>query len=192
MWKNIMGQAIWQIIVLGLILFKGEVIFGVPSSRGHAEEYHPETAVHYTIFFQVFVMLQLFNEVNARKLKPDEFNVFEGFFNNSIFLIVFFGTLIIQFVLVEFGGRAVKVTPLTIDQYFICFLIGMSSLGVGYLVKKIPDGLIEKIQFFKETEVEAVDPTTIQGMMKRPSTLLRKKKHIEKEFAPASGSKIKS
>jgi hypothetical protein len=39
MWKNIIVQALWQIIVLGLILFKGEVIFNVPSSRGHAEEF---------------------------------------------------------------------------------------------------------------------------------------------------------
>jgi hypothetical protein len=39
MWKNIMGQAIWQIVILGLVLFYGEIIFGVPSSRGHAEEY---------------------------------------------------------------------------------------------------------------------------------------------------------
>jgi hypothetical protein len=32
----------------------------------------------------------------------------------------------------------------------------------SYLVKKIPDGLLEKIQLFKESDIEAVDPTTLQ------------------------------
>lgn len=32
MWKNIIGQGLWQIVILGTILFKGPKIFGIPSS----------------------------------------------------------------------------------------------------------------------------------------------------------------
>lgn len=86
--------------MLTTLLFFGDNIFGVPSSIGTHEHYSEATAIHYTIFFHSFVFLQVFNEINARKLKPTEVNVFDGFFNNPLFLVVIFGTIIIQMILV--------------------------------------------------------------------------------------------
>lgn len=43
----------------------------------------------YTMVFQTFVMMQIFNLINARKLGDREFNVFKGFFNNFRFLLIF-------------------------------------------------------------------------------------------------------
>lgn len=40
-------------------------------------------------------MMQLFNEINARKIHGER-NVFEGIFNNPIFCSIVFGTFIIQ------------------------------------------------------------------------------------------------
>lgn len=66
------------------------------------------------MFFNIFVFLQLFNEINARKLKKDEINVFKGFFNNNMFLFVIFSTIIVQFLIVEYGGKAAHCAPLTV------------------------------------------------------------------------------
>jgi len=45
---------------------------------------------HFTFVFNVFVMMTIFNFINARKIK-DEINFLEGFFNNNLFFyIVFF------------------------------------------------------------------------------------------------------
>lgn len=55
--------------------YLGPDIFGVPSSIG-VSEWNDETGKHFSIFFNVFVLLQVFNEINARKLKSDEINVF--------------------------------------------------------------------------------------------------------------------
>lgn len=51
--------------------------------------------VHYTLFFHIFVFMQVFNEINARKLKKSEFNVFQDFFNNYLFIFVIVVTIII-------------------------------------------------------------------------------------------------
>lgn len=69
--------------------------------------------LHYTIIFQVFVFMQIFNLINSRKI-GDELNVFAGFFNNIWFIIIFVLTIIIQCVLVELGGNAVKTYPLNL------------------------------------------------------------------------------
>ena len=56
MWRNIIGQAIYQIIILSLILFKGPEYFGIESSLGMID-YDPVKARHFTIFFQSFVLM---------------------------------------------------------------------------------------------------------------------------------------
>ena len=44
--------------------------------------------IHFTFVFQIFVFLQLFNQINARKIEEKELNVFSNFFSNAAFIIV--------------------------------------------------------------------------------------------------------
>lgn len=69
---------------------------------------HTQKMLHYTLIFQVFVFMQIFNLINSRKIEVGEINVFKNFFNNKWFIIIFLLTIIIQCCLVEFGGTAVK------------------------------------------------------------------------------------
>lgn len=61
MWRNIICQAVWQIVILSILLFYGDVLFDIPSSRGtrgsHSAIIEEADLVHYTIFFNVFVFL---------------------------------------------------------------------------------------------------------------------------------------
>jgi Ca2+ transporting ATPase len=68
MWRNIIGQAIFQIAILCVILFAGKTFL-----PGIAELTDPKEIklLHYTYVFNTFVFMQVFNEINARKLKPD-------------------------------------------------------------------------------------------------------------------------
>ena len=49
---------------------------------------------HYTFLFNTFVFLQVFNEINSRKLGERDFNVFAGFFNNWLFLVILIFTIV--------------------------------------------------------------------------------------------------
>ena len=81
--------------------------------------------------------MQIFNEINSRKLGDQEYNVFKGFFNNALFLGIIVGTLLVQTALVEYGGAAVRTIPLTLDQHLICLGIGFFSLINGLITKKL-------------------------------------------------------
>lgn len=113
MWRNIICQAVFQLIVLNIVLFLGDEIFGVPNQIG-IDAWTFENGKHFTLFFSIFVFMQVFNEINARKLKREEINVFEGFFNNPLFLFIVLGTIIVHICLVELGGRAIQCSPLTV------------------------------------------------------------------------------
>lgn len=80
-----------------------------------ADYEHTEKMLHYTLIFQVFVFMQIFNLINSRKIAEGEINVFANFFNNKYFIIIFFLTILIQCVLVEFGGVAVKTYALNLN-----------------------------------------------------------------------------
>lgn len=89
------------------------------------------------MFFNVFVLLQIFNEVNARKLKSSELNVFKNFFNNPLFLVILVLTLIIQIACVELGGQSLKTVPLTQQEHLICLGLGTLSIFAGFFFKLI-------------------------------------------------------
>ena len=54
-----------------------------------------DSSVHFTIIFNTFVLMTLFNEINARKIH-NERNVFSGLQNNKIFLAIWCGCFISQ------------------------------------------------------------------------------------------------
>jgi hypothetical protein len=88
-------------------------------------------------------MLQVFNEINARKLKITETNVFEHFFNNPLFLVILITTIIIQLIMIKFGGKSIKAVELTFYENLLCIVLGSSSLVYGLLTKiLLPDNLI--------------------------------------------------
>uniref|UniRef100_A0A667ZDZ4 Calcium-transporting ATPase n=1 Tax=Myripristis murdjan TaxID=586833 RepID=A0A667ZDZ4_9TELE len=144
MMKNILGHAVYQLVIIFTLLFAGENFFDIDSGR-NAPLHSPPTE-HYTIVFNVFVMMQLFNEINARKIHGER-NVFEGVYRNPIFCSVVLGTFALQIVIVQFGGKPFSCTALTIDQWLWCVFIGVGELLWGQLISAIPT---HHLKFLKE------------------------------------------
>jgi len=70
MWRGIVFNSIYHCIILGIVLFKGDELFGVPHfPDDEFEVWNAESGQHLSLFFNVFVFLQIFNFLNARKLK---------------------------------------------------------------------------------------------------------------------------
>ncbi|XP_067090048.1 plasma membrane calcium-transporting ATPase 4 isoform X1 [Osmerus mordax] len=143
MMKNILGHAVYQLTIIFTLLFAGERIFDIDSGRN--APLHAPPSEHYTIVFNVFVMMQLFNEINARKIHGER-NVFDGIFNNPIFCSIVFGTFIIQIVIVQFGGKPFSCVSLTIDQWLWCVFLGVGCLLWGQLISSIPTS---RLKFLK-------------------------------------------
>uniref|UniRef100_A0A8C3RLG5 Calcium-transporting ATPase n=1 Tax=Chelydra serpentina TaxID=8475 RepID=A0A8C3RLG5_CHESE len=144
MMKNILGHAVYQLVVVFTLLFAGEKIFDIDSGRN--APLHAPPSEHYTIVFNTFVMMQLFNEINARKIHGER-NVFEGIFNNAIFCIIVLGTFIVQIIIVQFGGKPFSCSELTIEQWLWSVFLGMGTLLWGQLISTIPTS---RLKFLKE------------------------------------------
>ncbi|XP_017305856.1 plasma membrane calcium-transporting ATPase 4 isoform X1 [Ictalurus punctatus] len=135
MMKNILGHAVYQLSVTFTLLFAGEKFFNIDSGRN--SPLHAPPSEHYTIIFNVFVMMQLFNEINARKIHGER-NVFEGIHRNPIFCSVVLGTFVLQIIIVQLGGKPFSCTALTLDQWLWCIFIGVGELLWGQFISAIP------------------------------------------------------
>jgi Ca2+-transporting ATPase len=87
--------------------------------------------------------LQVFNFFNARKLKKEETNVFENFFDNYLFIIIVVAIFVFQIVIVEIGGKAFMLVPLSMSHHVDCILIGATMLVYTFIAKKVlPDAFL--------------------------------------------------
>ncbi|KAM4651603.1 plasma membrane calcium-transporting ATPase 2 isoform 3-T4 [Discoglossus pictus] len=143
MMKNILGHAVYQLTLIFTLLFVGEEIFNIDSGRN--APLHSPPSEHYTIIFNTFVMMQLFNEINARKIHGER-NVFDGIFRNPIFCTIVLGTFAIQIVIVQFGGKPFSCSPLELDQWMWCIFLGFGELVWGQVIASIPT---HRLKFLK-------------------------------------------
>ena len=110
--RNIVGQSIYQLAVMFVILYAGHLFLGVESTvdaiqrNPHAAR---ELSEQFTLVFNAFVLMTLFNEINARKLHGER-NVFKGILRNPFFygiwLLCFVGQVrrSLKFVSKEFSS----------------------------------------------------------------------------------------
>lgn len=126
--KHLLGMATYQIIIVYAVVFAGEHFFPEPDPRYRYERAAMNTYLypgrlldwdnsplyelkqevygpsrHMTNVFNIFVVLQIFNMINARKIH-DEKNIFESIHSNKMFLGVWVVIGFGQAILVSFAG----------------------------------------------------------------------------------------
>ena len=152
--KHILGQAFFQLIVMMIFLFVGpqflpdgittdpelyEVRGGIQMVRSGLitliERPWPSPndklpSRHYTYNFNVFVMMTLFNFINARKIN-DEINVFKGIFDSLFFPVIVVSIFILQILILTFGSRAFRLA-LWVGS---CVTLGHQFLWMAHLYR---------------------------------------------------------
>ncbi|KAI6966817.1 calcium-translocating P-type ATPase [Hortaea werneckii] len=140
MWKMIIGQAIYQLVVTLIIYFAGpRILDGILGGDSKREEAELQALV-----FNTFTWMQIFNALNNRRL-DNRFNVFEGIFKNWFFIMIFCimigGQTLIMFV----GGEAFQVVRQTGPQWAIAIILGVISLPIGIVIRLVPNEFAAKL-----------------------------------------------
>ncbi|KAG1456396.1 hypothetical protein G6F56_006840 [Rhizopus delemar] len=150
MWKMIIGQAIFQIIVTLVLLYSSVL------------NYPTESVVLQTVVFNTFVFCQIFNEINCRRI-DSKLNIFSNMFANKFFIVIFFICVLGQALIVQFGGAAFQVVGLDGAHWGIAIVVGFMSLPIGAVIRLIPDeifsclflNLVTREKYFGGTQAAA-------------------------------------
>lgn len=136
MWKMMIGQSIYQLVVTLVLNFAGKSIFGYTTSY-EADQLE-------TMVFNTFVWMQIFNQWNSRRI-DNGLNIFDGIFRNRWFmaiqLIIVGGQILIIFV----GGQAFSVKRLNGPQWGVSLVLGVISIPVAIIIRLIPDEFIARL-----------------------------------------------
>ncbi|KAI1637842.1 calcium-translocating P-type ATPase [Biscogniauxia mediterranea] len=138
MWKMIIGQAIYQLAVTMTLHFAGSAILGYA-----ADDEARQTQLD-TMVFNTFVWMQIFNELNNRRL-DNKFNILEGVHRNKFFIFINIVMVGAQVVIIYFGGTAFEITAIDGTQWAICVVSAVLCLPWAVLVRLFPDAWFERI-----------------------------------------------
>jgi calcium-translocating P-type ATPase len=130
MLKNMIGHAVFQtVLLIWLDMTDSGATFLGAAAKG--------SVGHHTSVFTAFVALQVFNLFNCRTVH-DEWNVLQDFSSSVVAQIIVAIIIVMQFIIVQFGGALTSTEPLTAGQWTVCVALGFLSVPVGYLLKLVP------------------------------------------------------
>jgi Ca2+-transporting ATPase len=132
MWKLMLGQSIYKLALCFTLYFAGDKIFNY-----NTEIYQQQLELD-TIIFNSFVWMQIFNELNCRRL-DNRFNIFQGILKNRWFMVI--NALMVggQVLIIFVGGAAFGVTRLDGSQWAICIGCAAFCIPWAAVLKLIPD-----------------------------------------------------
>ncbi|KAL3646422.1 Calcium-transporting ATPase 2, plasma membrane-type [Castilleja foliolosa] len=127
MWRNILGQSLYQFVVIWFLQGYGKTLF-----RLHG--YPDSDLVLNTLIFNTFVFCQLFNEVNSREM--EKIDVLDGILENYVFVMVVGATVFFQIIIIEYLGTFASTTPLTFMQWFMSIFFGFLGMPIAVFLKQ--------------------------------------------------------
>ncbi|KAF3930752.1 hypothetical protein ABW19_dt0210570 [Dactylella cylindrospora] len=139
MWKMIIGQAIFQLVVTFTLYFAGARILGY-ETRQELRELD-------TIVFNTFVWMQIFNEFNNRRL-DNKLNIFVGIHRNYFFIAINCVMVGGQILIIFVGGAAFSITHINGAQWAICIVCAAFALPWAVVIRLVPDEAVYKFWVF--------------------------------------------
>lgn len=127
MWRNILGQSLYQLVIIWCLQTKGKTMFGIDSDL-----------TLNTLIFNTFVFCQVFNEISSREM--EKIDVFTGILKNYVFVGVLTCTVVFQVIIIELLGTFADTTPLNWSQWFVSIVLGFLGMPVAAALKMIPVG----------------------------------------------------
>jgi Ca2+-transporting ATPase len=190
MWKQIYGMTLFISIIMIIQLFLSQFMWDLNFSRQgpfFTSDGFTDKGVAYTIAFNTFIFMHLFNEINCRKVGPTQYNVFQNFFNNWIFLVIVAGTIALQWFFVQYCGMIMRTAPLDGKQYAACIIFGFLCLPVCALVKAIPAKFLEKLPspVDENKEIDPSDPIMGAYIKNAKGSVIKPKVAVEEEVNPS-------
>lgn len=121
----LVGGVFITIICLGIL----KNIFGVYNLIGSTD-----MDVVRTFMFSTFIMAIIWNSLNAR---TETMNLFEHITENHNFILVMSVVVVVQVLIIQFGGKVFGTTPLTIGNWIAVVLIAFIIIPIDLIRKFI-------------------------------------------------------
>lgn len=169
MWRNILPMAIWQIIVLMVLMYAGQVMFfdetfNIVTTPPRLDGVATNKLVLNTLCFNSYMLMNIFNMINCR-VNTNDINIFTNIFNNMYFWIIFAFEIAVQIGFLWFSknellGVLLNCATQTLPMVLTAWILGVLILPLrAAFTKFIPPAafkFMEKIDLETDTDNNCV------------------------------------
>jgi len=138
-WRQIYGVSLWIFVIEIIIMFFGRTIAGIPEDGDPKNEYIK------TYVYHSFVFMNIFNEINCRKIGKKDFNVFENLFHNWYFIIVVVGTFATQILSAVYFPGFSGVVKIERGEWGACIAVGSTVFLASAILKMTPEHWVDRV-----------------------------------------------
>jgi magnesium-transporting ATPase (P-type) len=122
----------------------------------------------FTMLFNIFIWLHIFNMLNCREINENKTNVLSGLYKNKLFFLMVLAIAGFQFVMVQYGGVLARTSGLTDKQHSYSILIGSTALIPSYIIKKLPDRFTKILVIpLNDSEIKEVKPDRFTNIINK-------------------------
>jgi Ca2+-transporting ATPase len=154
MWKLIIIQALYQIIVLVVLMFfYGAMAYGKDAPnlfttplRRLKDGVATNRLKMDTFIYHTFVLMSIFNQINCRNIDSNNMNPFANIQNHFGFIFIFCIEITVQQFMVLKGSDKLSVASVLLGtghishiEQIVCYVLGLLVIPIGLAAKKIPD-----------------------------------------------------
>ena len=161
MWRQIIGQAVYQLIVMLTLMYFGNMMFFDEAWNLVDEPPLSQNRLTLnTIMFQTFILMNLFNQFNCRIVDTDTsienkenihpFNI--QLLHSPYFWMVTIFEFGVTYLMVDAGGSElgsalIGTYSLTTNQTIVCWVLGLLTFAVNAALKYVPMNFFEWLYF---------------------------------------------
>ena len=88
----------------------------------------------YTAFFGLFIFIDIFNSFNAR---THRLNILGNILKNKVFLVIMLFIVLIQILLIYYGGSVFRTSGLSLFEFEIMILFALTVIPFDFIRKLI-------------------------------------------------------
>ena len=160
MYRQIFGGMIGMLAIMMVVMYAGKSIFEIDYAVADDALDGPKR-IHFTLIWNTFVFLNVFNLINCRDVSATGMNGFSGLFRNKLTWIVLLIIIGIQIAACfTFLGAPFFKASLVLDEgygegwrhFMVCVVAASSILLVNALMKLIPQRWVAKVPQLDESK----------------------------------------
>ena len=154
MYRQIFGISVFMIVIMMVIMFAGKSIFNLNYLTSTQTidldifGFGKAKMEHFTLIWNTFVFLQIFNLINCRDVSSSGRNGFSGLHRNYLTIFIILMIIGIQFLsCFTFLGRIFfEATYTGAREWMVCVVAASSVLLANALLKFVPESIFAKAQ----------------------------------------------
>lgn len=123
-----------EIIVIGLYSFFVCIFFLKSNLIKNLFRSSIDNKYLMTAFFGLFIFISIFNSFNARTTR---LNILSNILKNKVFLLIISFIVVVQLLLICYGGDVFRTSCLTLKEFIVMFLISITVIPIDFFRKLI-------------------------------------------------------